>query len=453
VADPFVHLHVASGYSLQYGASHPHVLVERAAEQDMDTLALTDRDGTYGAVRFVKAAMAARIRPILGVDLAFSGTPGTPMGPMVEEARGTRAVSKPSTTGKPRTPTRGGASRDPRLPRVTFLASGKAGWAAVCRLVSATHQAGERGTPVCTPELVAEHVAGHQVRVLLGPASELGGAATLRRDDLGGAVLRRWLDLVGPEQLVVEVVSHRLPGSGPGSSPHAARMAGLANSARVRTVLSNAVRFADRLDAPTVDILDATRRLVPMDVRHLDRSNAEGFIKSGKEMHDVAEEICRYAGLTRESRGATELLAQTRTLADQCVLDPRTDLGIGEVHFPEFEISSVALPGGGAPSSWRARGSGAFGGSVDGTGPPERRIAGSPRKGKRSAFAWGETCGGVVGRPGASRRPSSATRAAPWLTATTPATTPGTARSSTSTWTRSSPRWRSVTAPSSPMSR
>src|SRR5687767_15564007 len=71
-ADPFTHLHVASGYSLQYGASHPHVLVERAAEQEMDTLALTDRDGTYGAVRFVKAAMAARIRPILGVDLAFS---------------------------------------------------------------------------------------------------------------------------------------------------------------------------------------------------------------------------------------------------------------------------------------------------------------------------------------------------------------------------------------------
>ena len=46
MTDPFVHLHVASGYSLQYGASHPHVLVERAAEQEMDTLALTDRDGT-----------------------------------------------------------------------------------------------------------------------------------------------------------------------------------------------------------------------------------------------------------------------------------------------------------------------------------------------------------------------------------------------------------------------
>ena len=342
MADPFVHLHVASGYSLQYGASHPHLLVERAAEQEMDTLALTDRDGTYGAVRFVKAAMAHGIRPVLGVDLAFSGSP-------VEE-RATRSATPPSA---PRTPTRGGASRDARLPRVTFLASGKAGWAAVCRLVSATHAAGERGTPVCTPALVAEHVSGREVRVLLGPTSELGRVATLRRDDLGDALLRRWLDLVDPGQLVVEVVSHRLAGSGPGSSPHAARMAGVARRARVTTVLSNAVRYADRLDAPTIDVLDAARRLVPMDVRHLDRRNAEGFLKSGKQMHEVAEEICRYAGLGEHgSRGATELLAQTRRVADQCVLDPREDLGIGEVHFPEFEISAASSTGGGAAALW-----------------------------------------------------------------------------------------------------
>ena len=70
--DPFVHLHVASGYSLQYGASHPHTLVERAAEQEMDTLALTDRDGTYGAVRFAKACLEAGVRPVLGVDLAVA---------------------------------------------------------------------------------------------------------------------------------------------------------------------------------------------------------------------------------------------------------------------------------------------------------------------------------------------------------------------------------------------
>ena len=364
MSDPFVHLHVASGYSLQYGASHPHVLVERAVEQEMDALALTDRDGTYGAVRFAKAAMAAGVRPILGVDLAFDGGG-------VETVAGA-----PSSTGRPRSPVRGGASRDPRLPRVTFLASGREGWAAVCRLVSATHAAGERGRPVCTPDLVAEHVAGHPVRVLLGPASELGRAATLRRDDLGSAVLGRWLDLVGPDRLVVEVVSHRLPGHGPGTSPHAARMAGLASrprgrgSVRLPVVLSNAVRYADRLDAPTIDVLDATRRLVPMDVRHLDRANAEGFLKSGKQMYEVAEEISRYAGLEGSGdRGALDLLARTRALADQCVLDPRADLGIGEVHFPEFEISRsvpaapvVSATDGGDPTApRRARGAGALG--------------------------------------------------------------------------------------------
>ena len=84
--DPFVHLHVASGYSLQYGASHPHVLVERAAEQEMDTLALTDRDGTYGAVKHARACRAAGLRPVLGVDLAvtpLAGEASQPVRPAV----------------------------------------------------------------------------------------------------------------------------------------------------------------------------------------------------------------------------------------------------------------------------------------------------------------------------------------------------------------------------------
>ena len=71
--DPFVHLHVASGFSLQYGACHPRALVERAAELEMDALALTDRNGMYGAIRFAKACRSAGIRPILGVDLADPG--------------------------------------------------------------------------------------------------------------------------------------------------------------------------------------------------------------------------------------------------------------------------------------------------------------------------------------------------------------------------------------------
>ena len=75
MSDPFVHLHVASGYSLRHGASAPDVLVQRAADHGMDTLALTDRDGVYGAVKFVTACMRAGIRPVLGVDLAIGAPP------------------------------------------------------------------------------------------------------------------------------------------------------------------------------------------------------------------------------------------------------------------------------------------------------------------------------------------------------------------------------------------
>ncbi len=164
---------------------------------------------------------------------------------------------------------------------------------------------------------------------------------TRRRDDLALAALAPWRELVPRENLFVELVSHRLPGRGgewgPGSSAHAARMAGVARKAGLGTVLTNAVRYADRLDAPTVDVLDAARRLVALDRRHVDRGNAEGFLKSGKQMHEVAEEICRLAGLG--DRDARQLLAGTRAVADRCALDPRADLGLGEVHFPEFELS------------------------------------------------------------------------------------------------------------------
>jgi len=357
--DPFVHLRVASGYSLQYGASLPHVLVERAAEQEMDTLALTDRDGTYGAVKFAKACLQDGIRPVLGVDLAVAPLLGRP-------GLGQPVGGRPASGSKqpPRTPVRGGAFRSAELPRVTFLAGSRRGWAALCRLVSATHLAGERGEPRSSLDLVAQHVPGNDVLVLLGPGSELGGAVTQRREDLARAALAPWLEVVDRTDLIVELVSHRLPGAGPGSAPHAARMAGLARSLGLGVVLSNAVRYADRMDAPTVDVLDAARRLVPLGSavgsgspfgsEGGSRGNAEGFLKSGKQMAEVAEEICRFAGLGSDSdREARRLLAGTRAVADRCALDPRSDLGLGEVHFPEFDLGSGGSGERGGPDARR----------------------------------------------------------------------------------------------------
>jgi error-prone DNA polymerase len=366
--DPFPHLQVASGYSLRYGGSQPQALVARAAEQEMDTLALTDRDGVYGAVKFARACRAAGIRPILGTDLAHRR--------LVADLA-TSAAATPR-----RTPVRGGAFREPvgdALPRVTFLASadgaggGRTGWAALCRLISATHLAGERGSPVLDPadldrpewHEVRESLAAGHLLVMLGPTSEFGAATTRRRDDLALAALSPWRDLVPRTHLLVALASHRLPGGGPagtawgpGTSAHAARMAVLARRVGLGTVLTNAVRYADRGQAAVVDVLDAARRLVALDRRHVDRGNAEGYLKSGKEMAAIAEEIARLAGLGEVESEARRLLAYTRAVADRCALDPAADLGLGEVHFPEFTLSGE---GSDADTMLRARCEGAIG--------------------------------------------------------------------------------------------
>jgi error-prone DNA polymerase len=337
VSDPFVHLHVASGYSLRHGASSPRALVERAAEHGMDTLALTDRDGAYGAVKFAKACMAAGVRPVFGVDLAVRPLAGRP-----------GSAGSGSTTGR-RTPARGGAflDRDPDagpsgqpagkdLPRVVLLARDGRGWAALCRLISATHLAGERGVPVSSLDLVAEHAGAAaqtgSLAVLLGPASEVGRAVATRRDDLARADLDRWRDVLGRDAVVVEVVSHRAQGD----AGRAARLLGFADAAGASAVLTNVVRYADRSDAPTADVLDAARRLVALDRRHVDRANAEACLKSGKEMAEVADELARAAGLPD---GGRRLLARTRHEAERCAVDPKDDLGIGTIHFPELEVA------------------------------------------------------------------------------------------------------------------
>ncbi len=381
----FTHLHVASGYSLQYGASSPQALVERAVELDLPALALTDRDGLYGAIRFAAACSEAGIAPLVGTDLAVE-----PSGLLVGVPDWADPAAEVARRRHRGSPARGGGVVDPRHPRVTVLAhSGRTvgaapdllarpgtgsgadgaggvapGWSALCRLVSATHLRGERSAPVTTARLVARHARGEHLlpgplrdglpgdpprgeradlldvlpepgalTVLLGPASELGRALLARRPDLARAVLAHWYDLLPLGALAVEVVCHEGPDQTPGSLAHAARMLGFAREAGVPAVLTAAVRYATPDGAATADVLDAARRLVPLGTRHLDRTTAAGYLAGADEMAAVARRVSDAAGLGAD--GARELLRGTERVARRCRLDPAHDLGIGAVHLPE----------------------------------------------------------------------------------------------------------------------
>ncbi|MEV5352797.1 DNA polymerase III subunit alpha [Streptomyces sp. NPDC052693] len=303
----FTHLHTVSGFSLRHGASHPERLAERASERGMEALALTDRDTVAGAVRFAKACTGQGIRPLFGADLAVG------LGAGKQERR--------------RTPVRGGAFVDESAPRAVFLArDGARGWAALCRLVSAAHE-GEGATPL----LPWERNRGEGLTVLLGPDSDVGRALAAGRPDRAARLLAPWREVYG-DDLRLEAVWHGRNGTGPGSLRLAARTVGFAAEQGVRPVLTNAVRYADPGMGPVADVLDAARRLVPIDpTGELD--SGEAWLKDPGAMADAAERIVEAAGFRREL--AHRLLEQTADTAAACRVDPEDDLGIGTVRFPE----------------------------------------------------------------------------------------------------------------------
>ena len=64
----FTHLHVASAFSAHYGVTRPEKMVEAARALGFSSLAITDRDGLYGAVKHIGACVALGVAPIIGVD-------------------------------------------------------------------------------------------------------------------------------------------------------------------------------------------------------------------------------------------------------------------------------------------------------------------------------------------------------------------------------------------------
>ena len=66
---PYAELHCRSNFSFLQGASHPEQLVEQAQSLGLEALALTDRNGLYGIVRFAEAARVLGLPTVFGAEL------------------------------------------------------------------------------------------------------------------------------------------------------------------------------------------------------------------------------------------------------------------------------------------------------------------------------------------------------------------------------------------------
>ena len=289
VHSTFVHLRTCSGYSFKYGTATADQLVQRAAELGMHSLALTDRDNMAGAIRFVQACEAGSIKPILGVNLSFI---------------------------------------QPKF-RITLLATSDGGLPALYQLLTAVNFAGG----LLTHELLQENLQySKKLLVMHGPDSQIATAIGARQLTQGLSIFNSSKDYFF--QQGIEILSHRIRGDGPFSTPFAARMLKFARDNNLPAVITNSVRMLNRSDGPLADVLDSARNLVPLHKRHVERQNSEAYLKDIKQMHQVATEISQAAGeLT-----ANQLIKTTLHWAEMATLDPRKDVGIGKIHLPEPSV-------------------------------------------------------------------------------------------------------------------
>ena len=65
----FTHLHTHTEYSMLDGLSRLEPLVRRTRELGMDSLAMTDHGGMYGAIDFYKLAKSEGVKPIIGCEM------------------------------------------------------------------------------------------------------------------------------------------------------------------------------------------------------------------------------------------------------------------------------------------------------------------------------------------------------------------------------------------------
>ena len=272
----FVHLDVRSFFSLKEGALSPEDLARRTAQLGMPAVALTDRDGLYGAARFVDACQGNGVRPILGASVTVRGRSGPDDG------------------------------------HVTLLAMDDTGYANLCRIVTDAHMVGERGDPSVTAEQVCAHAGG--LVALLGPSSSVGRLAVRGRLDAARTALSPFRDAFGDRlHLAVE---QRLE---PGSAEEIRAMLRLAERSDVRAVATNPVRYLIPEDAFVADALECMRKLVPINRHNVSRVNAEGWLKPANQMRWLFEE-------------RPDLASATLDIAESCTFD----LGLRRMHLPDF---------------------------------------------------------------------------------------------------------------------
>jgi error-prone DNA polymerase len=296
--DPeYAELHCWSNFSFLEGSSHPEELVERGVALGLRGIALTDRDGLYGAVRFAKAAVPTpQFAALCGAELTLEP-------PAAEPIR----ASRPARSAKD-VPT--------DTPRLVLIAADKAGYANLARLISTAQLRGRKRDARLRLEDLDGRTDG--LVALSGGRNGIVEKALLRRDTDGAVALGARLRDLFPGRFYLELQHHARP-----EDPALIRaLVRLAMKLDVPYVATNGVAYAAREDARLCDVLTCVKYGASL-------QNAGTLLRPNHE-HDL-KSPARMARLFAEFPLA---IANTLAIVERCAF--RLDKLRGE--FPLFPI-------------------------------------------------------------------------------------------------------------------
>jgi len=279
----FVHLRLHTEYSLVDGIVRVPELMTAVAAAGMPAVALTDQCNLFAMVKFYKEALAAGVKPLIGVDMWI-------------RAAGERAA--PS--------------------RVVFLCQNLDGYRHLTQLVTRSFLEGQqRGAPMLERGWLSSDMLRGLIVLSGGIEGDIGQALVRGRDDEAVRCLHRWQELCG-DRFYVEIQRTGRAGE----EAYADAACGLAEEQGVAALATNDVRFLTRAEFEAhearVCIHDGTQLADSSRVR---RFSEEQYLKSPAEMRELFKDV-------------PDLLDNTVEVARRCSLEIR----LGASMLPAYPV-------------------------------------------------------------------------------------------------------------------
>jgi len=278
----FIHLHVHTEYSLVDGVIRIKPLMQNCAENGMPAVALTDQNNMFATVKYYRAARAAGIKPIIGIDVL---------------------VQSRETNEEPY--------------RMVLLAQNHDGYINLSELISKGYLEGQHsGQPIVEIDWVKQHANG--VIALSGAREgDIGRALLAGNTDLATNILQEWKQVFA-DRFYIEL--QRTGRSNEETYIHSA--VELASQTETPVVATNDVRFLKKEDFDGHEIRVCISAGRTLDDPRRDKNYSEQqYLRSPEEMAELFADI-------------PEALANTVEIAKRCSVEVR----LGESFLPDFPI-------------------------------------------------------------------------------------------------------------------